>query len=223
MKQEVTPESIASQLFDCVQRAAPESGVYKQAIGLTQREEQRFLFSLLLYPLGATHGLTAALDQTSPSAHLFSAAHEIYLDRVRDQDALVKLGDYVIWRIECEAVIAALRDDFGQLVLPSEFDARQIRYGMLFRIIAQIRKRTFVSDMRYALNIAPANEPKEHLKYLFIALGTSFTRHTLRIDPSDASNPAAITQRFQASVGLGGIMLAKIYFQLIDLVKESRS
>ncbi len=154
---------------------------------------------------------------------LFSAAHDIYLSRARDQDSLVSLGDYVIWRIERENVTRTLREDFGQVLLTaSSFDTHQIRWGMLLRMLAEVRKRAYVADLRYALNVAPQNDPKAGLQCLFVSCATSFTRYVLQIDPSNSSNSQDTMDRFHASVGLGAGMLGAVYFHIIDLMKSAR-
>ncbi len=65
-KTQPKPDDIASQLFDCLQKAAIESSKYQQAICPKDLEARRFLLSILLFPVAASHGLTGATQEKSP-------------------------------------------------------------------------------------------------------------------------------------------------------------
>src|SRR6266487_1866558 len=98
-----SPEGFAEMFLGTVQHAAPHVATYKRVVNLDAAEYARLLFTSLLFPLSASHGIAVAQPGT-PLAATITKAHEVYLSGLRNPDQVVTLGDYVIWGIECDAV-----------------------------------------------------------------------------------------------------------------------
>jgi hypothetical protein len=175
------------------------------------------MFTMHLFPIAASYGIV----HTTTNAKLREAllqAHEIYLSRFREQDQLVKLGDYIIWRIERESVAHELRERFCQLVIPSGFDSHEIRYGMLLRGVSDVRKATFGRDLSFGMSQA-GGDSKLGLKLGFMALGTSFTRQVLKMDPTAPDLSPDERERYQTSLGYASALLAHGFFNVTDVFK----
>jgi hypothetical protein len=171
-----------------------------------------------LFPLAASHPLihTTKNKQLSEALH---RAHEIYLGRSGKKDQIVRLGDYVIWRPEREAVTYMLREKFNVVIEPSKFDMHEVRNGVLMSILAAVRNRTFSSDLDYGMSAAE-KDSKQGLMLAFMAFGTSFTKQVLKIDSLDPNLTRAEKDRFQASIGFAGSRLGEGFFAVTDLFRK---
>jgi hypothetical protein len=63
------------------------------------------------------------------------------------------------------------------------------------------------------------DDSKLGLKLAFMALGTSFTRHVLKIDPTDPDLSSAERERYQTSLGFASALLAHGFFNVTDVFK----
>ena len=186
-----------------------------------QTEYARLLFTALLFPLSASHGIAAATPE-DPIFDIIAKAHEVFLSRLRNPDQRVTLGDYVIWRIEREAVCRILQERFKQRIDASGFASHQIRYGLMARVVADIRKRAFLIDIEYGVKSASTEQPKDGLMSILLSLATSFTRYVLTIDPTNPQNTQATVDRYRTSIGLASQIVGDIYFRLVDECKATR-
>lgn len=216
----IKSEDLAVQLSRALlPSGADYIGSYIHAVRPDESERTRMMFSLLLFPVTASYGAILTTTNQKLKDSLIEA-HEIYLSSIHEQDQLVRLGDYIIWRVEREAVVRVLSERYFQLLVPSDFDGHQIRYGMLLRVIADIRKQTYVNDLD--LGMSQSKDTKEGMLEAFTALGTSFTRYILKIDPTNYSLPQSEKDRFMTSIALGSSIQGHGFFGMSDVLKKFR-
>lgn len=194
-------------------------GSYIQAVRPDESERVRLMFSLLLFPVTASYGAILTTTNQELKDSLIEA-HEIYLSSIRDQDQLVRLGDYIIWRVEREAIARVLRERYFQLLVSSDFDEYQIRYGLLIRLITDMRQQTYLNDID--LGMSQGNETKEGISEVFTTLGTSFTRYILNIDPMNYSLNQSDKDRLMTSIAHGSSIQGHGFFGMSDVLKKFR-
>src|SRR5439155_2697435 len=134
----------------------------------------------------------------------------------------VILGDYVIWRIEREAVCRVFHKRFDKWIDASGFASQQIRYGLMAQVVSDIRKRAFLIDIQYGMKSASTDQPREQLMSILWSLATSFTRYVLAIDPANPNNRQATVDRYRTSIGSASQIVGDIYFRLFDECKAAR-
>ena len=172
--QEFSPEQIATQLGDALVQSDHEFfAAYFQAIHPDEAEQTRMMLHMHLFPVIASNGVIH-ITANKQLSEVLRRAHDVYLGRFREQERLVRLGDYVVWRTEREAVARELQKKFNQLVQPSEFDTHEIRYGTMLRAVASVRIEIFATDIAYGMSQGKSSE--ERFALAFRALGTSFTK-----------------------------------------------
>jgi len=216
-EQKYQPEEIADQFHAIVRDGATIFGTYERSVRPNDAERTRLLFTAQLFPVAASFIRLSSI-KNSKLKNAMLQAYDIYLARFPDQDQIVKVGDYAIWRVERERVARALREDYCQLVVATDFDNQEIRYAMLLRIVSDIRKLMFVSDMETGMS--SANDPKQCLSFAFISAGITFTRQVLKIDPNDPMLTANQQDRIQISSGLASTYIGQSFFRMTDLFKE---
>jgi hypothetical protein len=218
------PEEIAEQLHAVVLEGTTLLGAYERFVRPDEAERTRMLFSAQLFPVAASFAVAASVGRaaTATNANLkdaFLQAHVVYLDLFADQDQLVRVGDYLIWRIERDLVARVLRERFCQVIIPSVFDAHEIRYGMLLRVVSDIRKEMFCADIERGVSLA-LHDPEQGFMMAFMSAATTFTRQVLNIDPNDPALTDGQRERFQMSGGYAGTFLMQSYFKVIDVFKS---
>src|SRR6266545_6415729 len=100
-------------------------GAYQAVVPLDEAERRRMYFSLQLFPISVTYTIAEAKNE-SMLMDATRDAHDLYLSGFRDKDQIVRIGDYIIWRVELEALAHLLRENFSQLIVPSEFEDHQM-------------------------------------------------------------------------------------------------
>jgi len=216
------PQEIAEHLRTWIAhgQATELIGRYFPSVRPDEPERTRIMFSLHIFPIAASYGMAEAKND----ARLIEAvrqAHDLYLSCFRDRDQIVRLGDYVIWRVEREAVASVLREECCQIIGASTFDEHAIRYGMLLRVVSEIRKRTFANDLLFGMS-QPTGDPKQELMSACEWLGITFTRHVLKLAPGDPGLTSDQFERFQTSRGFAAALLMQGLFTLSDMFKTLR-
>jgi len=216
------PQEIAEHLRTWIAHGQARDliGGYFACVRPDELECTRIMFSLHIFPIAASYGIAEAKND----ARLIEAvrqAHDLYLSCFRDRDQIVRLGDYVIWRVEREAVASVLREECCQIIGPSTFDEHAIKYGMLLRVVSEIRKRTFATDILLGMS-QPTGDSKKELMSACESLGITFTRHVLKIDLSDRGLTSDQFERYQTSRGFAATLLMQGLFTLSDMFKTLR-
>lgn len=214
----IKPEVIADRLA----RALLPSGVeyfasYFAAVLPDELEQERLTLSMMLYPVIASYS-TILYTKDRKLKEDLTHAHEIYLNRILDQDQIVRLGDYIIWRIEREVIARELRERDALILVASDFDNYQIRYGMLIRMIVNMRQQTYFSDMD--IGMSQGRDTEQGLMLSWKSLGTTFTRQILSIDPAKDNLSQSDRGRFLASIEHGSRLQGYGYFQIVDIIKS---
>lgn len=215
------PEEIADQLHSVVRDGAAIFGTYQRSINLDEAERTRLLFTAQLTPIAVSFVIVARRTKNEKLKKALFEAHEIYLGGFASQDQIVRLGDYIIWRVERDSLAQALRERFGQIVLANGLNAHEIRYGMLLHVVSDIRKQSFECDVQNGLNASP--NPKQGLSFAFMSAGVTFTRQVLQIDPNDPTINASQQERFNASVGLLASFIGQSFFKITDMSTAMRA
>lgn len=211
------PEHIAEQLaYALLPSGAAHLGAYFNAVRPDDAERTRMMFSVLLFPITASYGMIHNTKDPKFRETLVQA-HDVHLKRIREQDKIVNLGDYITWRVERDSIARELREKFCQLVIPSGFDKHQIRYGMLLRVAADVRKQMFGTDIHFGMS--QTSDPKAGLMLAFRALGTTFTRHVLKIDPTGSDLAHWERERYEASIAYASALHAHGFFQITEFFK----
>ncbi len=219
-----SPEDIADQLFRVVMPSgAMYVAAYYKFVHPNEEERVRIVFSLLLLPLALSYPMV----QTTTNSKLREAilqSHDVYLGRIQEADQLVDLGRYIVWGVEREAIARELRERSCELILPSTFDGRRVRYGMLVRVTADVRNRTYFTDFNFGRSQS-GGDPKLGVTLAFAALATSFTKRVFTQNPCnlgpDAQNPTLTqSERFQKSIALASAFHAHGFFAVADLFKR---
>jgi hypothetical protein len=213
------PEEIAERLRRLLlPSGGMELAAFLQAVCPDEAERERMILNTNLFPIAASYGIVNARTKPKFRDALFQA-HELYLNRFREQDKLVSLGDYIIWRVERDWVERDLRERFCQLITPSSFNSHKIPFGMLLRIATDFRKATFRTDLQIGM-AAGGGDQKREVILIFAALGTTFTRQVLKIDPTDPGLSSDEINRFQLGLGYASALLGHGFFNLTELFKE---
>jgi len=213
------PEQIAEKLATIIMPGCAEYlAAYINAVHPNKIEHTRTMLSMYLFPITSTHGFM----QTTSNQKLKKAllkAHNIYLDRFRDTDKVVNLGEIIIWRIEQEAFSRALRDRFAESIDPDYFDSHEIKYGKLLTILSEIRSNVSMTDFELG-RLHGQGDPKLELLSAFNAMGITFTRQALKIDLNDPKLPPSERDRFQISTGHASVLLGQGFFNVTDFTKS---
>ena len=216
---DTTPEALADGLHDALQRVAPSMALYEKMVHPDDDERHRFYFSVILLPLVISHFQTIE-NSDAKIRSLLTAGYEIYLNRLRDQQSLVRTGDYVIWRIEQGEVARVLRERFFDLVTDESLGNHQIKYGVLIRVVADVRKAMVNNDFNIAARHADSSHPKDVLAKFFLSIGTSFTRQDLSIYPNDPNLSETDAERLEGSIALAAQFIGELYFKIMELHKN---
>jgi len=213
-------EDIASQLGGLVMPSgAMHVAAYYKAVRPDEDERVRIIFGLLLLPLA----LSYPMAQTTKNLKLRDAllqAQEAYFGRIPEADQVIDAGRYIVWNFEREAIAGNLREQFCQLIQPSDFDGYQMRYGMLVRAAAGIRNRAFWTDFNYGLSQS-GGDSNRGLTLAFAAMATSFTKRVLAINPGKRLDLIPGEQeRFDMSVALASTFHAHGFFATAELFKR---
>jgi hypothetical protein len=211
------PEDIADHLHAIVRDGGPIFGDYERLVRPDDDERTRLLFTAQLFPIAMSFVCIAKTTKNSKLKEALLQAHAIYLSRFLDQDQIVRLGDYAIWRVEREGVSRVLREDFCQLVLAADFDNHEIRYGMLVRAVSDARKVTFQCDLERGLS--SSQDFKQCFMFVFASAGVTFTRQVLKLDPNDPKLSSHQRERFQESAGFASTFIGQSYFKMTDIFK----
>jgi hypothetical protein len=190
---------------------------YLNAVRLDEAELTRMTFSMYLFSVAACDGGIQTTTNAKFKAALLKA-HSSFLDRFPDRETLVNLGEIVIWQFERDFIARELHDRLGKSILPGDFDFHEIRYGTLLRIASDIRKNAFSTDIHLGVSQGQG-DPKLGMQLAFKALGTSFTRYVLKIDPTDPELSSTDRDRFQRSVAHAIPFLGQGFFNVTDFLK----
>lgn len=213
----INPELLAEQLGAALlPSGAAHVGAYFKAVRPDEAERTRMMFSMLLFPVTASYGMIHTTTNPDLKDALIKA-HDIYLGRIREQDQLVNLGDYIIWRVERDSVARELRERYSQLIVPSGFDTHQVRHGLLLRVVADVRKQTFLTDLHFG--VSQTTDGKQGMMLAFRALGTTFTRHVLKIDPTGQNLAQWERERYEASIAYASALHAHGFFEITEVFK----
>ncbi|HEY6167746.1 MAG TPA: hypothetical protein VI454_06880 [Verrucomicrobiae bacterium] len=217
-----SPEEFAELFAETIRDAAPHFATFKRELNLDAPEYARLLFTSLLFPLSASHSIAVAQPGT-PLAAIIPKAHDVFLSKLRNPDQLVTLGDYVIWRIERDAISKVLYERFSQSVDAARFASHQIGYGLMAHIVSDVRKRTFLMDAEYGSGMASSGQPKDRLMGALMWVATSFTRYVLTIDPTNPQNTQATVDRYRTSIAFACQIVGDIYFRLVQECKAAHT
>jgi hypothetical protein len=209
------PKEISDQLQAVVRDGAAILGGFQRSINPDEAERTRLLFTAQLLPIAVSFLIIARRTKSESLKRALSEAHTIYLDGFADQNQIVSVGDYIIWRVERDSLARALREIFGQIILATGLNAYEMRYGMLLHVVSDIRKQSFECDVQNGLNATP--NPKQGLSFAFMSAGVTFTRQVLQIDPNDPTISRAQQERFNASVGLLASFIGQSFFSITDM------
>jgi len=213
------PEQIVSHLATILlPSCAGHVADYINAVRPNEAERRRMTFSMYLFSIAASYGLVQTTANVKFKTALLKA-HSIYLERFRDADILVNLGEAIVWRIERDSISRELRDRFEKSIVPTDFDFHEIRYGTLLGILADIRSNAFLTDLSMGMSQGQG-DPKLGIKLAFNALGISFTRYVLKIDPNDPELSLADRDRFQSSAAHASVLLGQGFFNATDILKS---
>lgn len=213
------PEKIVGQLATIlVPSCAAHVTDYINAVQPNEAERTRMMFSMYLFSISASYGSVQTTTNEKFKTALLKA-HSIYLERFRDGDMLVNLGETIVWRIERDFVSRELHDRFGKSIVPTDFDFHEIRYGTLLSIVANIRSNAFLTDFSMGMSQGQG-DPKVGITLAFENLGISFTRNVLKIDPNSPELSSSDRDRFQGSVAHASVLLGQGFFNVSDISKS---
>ena len=212
------PEKIVGQLATIlVPSCAAHVTGYINAVQLDKAERKRMTLSMYLFSISASHGLVGTRNEKFKTTLL--KAHRIYLERFRDAETLVKLGELIIWPIERESVSRELHDQSGKSIVSSDFDFHEIRYETLLHVISGIRSNAFLTDISMGM-FQGQDDIELGMSLAFKNLGISFTRYVLEIEPNDPELASADRIRFQSSAAHASILLGQGFYNVTDMLKS---